>query len=363
MRLNKKGLSNAAVVLIIAICVAVVAVGAYMAFFESDDDGTTEVQGKIGLVLATGGLGDRSFNDQSFWAAEDGVEDFDFELDHVEPDSVAEFETYQRQFAREEEYDLIVCVGFDQAAALENVASDYPDQDFAIVDGHVEGANNVASLLFNDWEEAFLAGVVAGEMTETNKIGIEGGMDIDLINNFVMGYRQGALWTNSEMGENDVIVKYVGDWSDVTTGKALAEDMYDDGADIIYGSAGRSHLGVFESAEERSDALAIGTDVDQAWSAPEYSDVIIASALKRVDVSVYDQIDRKANDEFEPGVYNYGMAPDSVGVGTGIAIGEENINEYIRSSASEVEIPDEVIDKVEEAVEKIRDGTIEIDHL
>lgn len=361
MKIGRKGLSNVALIVIVAVCVAVAAAGAYMVM-GSEESEESENQGKIGLILATGGLGDRSFNDQSYWGAKDAANEFDYGLDLVEPQSVAEFETYQRNFADSGEYDLILCVGFDQAPTLENVASDYPNQKFAIIDALAEGQNNVASLLFNDWEEAFLCGVAAGEMTETNKVGIEGGMDIPLINNFVMGYRQGVLWANDQMDNEDVLVRYVGGWSNVSKGKSLAETMYNEGADIIYGAAGRSHLGVFQAAKEGSDRWAIGTDVDQAWSAPEYSEVIIASGLKRVDLAAYDQIKKVANGNFEPGVVSYGMAEGAVGVGTGIAVGDENINEYIRPSASDVEIPESVIESVEEAVQKIQNGTIEIEH-
>ncbi len=348
---------------IAVVVIAAIAVGLGYAFLGGEPSETIEEnEGKIGLVLATGGLGDQSFNDLSYRGAKEAAEEFNYELDYVEPESVSEFETYQRQYAETGEYDLIICIGFDQASALSKVASDYPDQKFAIVDSTAEGENNVASLLFNDWEEAFLAGVTAGKMTETNKVGIEGGMDIPLINNFVMGYRQGVLWANDQMDNDDVLVRYVGGWSDVATGKSLAEAMYSEGADIIYGAAGRSHLGVFQAAQEADNRWAIGTDVDQSWST-DYEDVILASGLKRVDLAVHNQIKKVANNNFESGVVSYGMAEGAVGVGTGIAIGDENINPYIRAASdSGVEIPENVIDSIEEAVQKIRNGTIQIEH-
>lgn len=323
---------------------------------------------KIGLILATGGLGDRSFNDQSYWGAlraakeiaeEKGV-DAKSILDYVEPSSVAEYEGFQREFAGTGEYSLIFCIGFDQAPILEEVAPDYPEQKFVVVDA-VASVSNVASVLFNDWEEAFLAGVVAGMMSKTGKVGIEGGMDIPLIQRFVQGFTQGIYWANPDMTEKDVIVRYVGTWDNPSLGKELAIQMYTSGVDIIYGAAGKSHLGVFAAAEESEGRWAIGTDVDQAWSLPEHADVIIASALKRVDTAVYTEIQKVLKDMWKSGIINYGIDTE-VGIGTGIAIGEQNINEYIRASKSEVEIPSNVISKLKEAVNGIKEGKIEIEH-
>ncbi len=359
MNKNNKGISTGAVIVIIIVVIGIAGAGYYLNM-ESSPTENQENQDKIGLITATGGLGDRSFNDISYWGAEEAAEDFDLKLDYVEPEAVAEYEGYQTDFAAADEYELILNIGFDQVDALETVAPNYPDQKFVVVDGIVT-ENNVASLVFNDHESAFLCGVVAGKMTETDKVGFLGGMDIPLIQKFEYGFRQGVLWANENMTENDVLVKYVGDWADIETGRSLSETMYEQGADIIYGAAGRSHLGAFRAAEEDNNKWAIGTDVDQAWSAPEHSDVIIASGLKRIDRAVYDQVERVVNDEFESGIFSYGMAENAVGFGTGIAIGDENINEHIRSSHSDVDVPNSVIQSLKTAVEDIQDGTIQID--
>ena len=323
---------------------------------------------KIGLILATGGLGDRSFNDQSYWGAERAAKELaarygvsvEDVFSYVEPRSIADYEAFQNQFARSGEYTIIVCIGFDQAPVLAEVAPEYPDQKFVVIDA-VANAPNVASIVFNDWEEAFLCGVVAGMMTETGKVGVEGGMDIPLIHRFVDGFRQGAMWANPEITEDDVLVKYVGAWNNPTLGKELALEMYQAGADIIYGAAGKSHLGVFAAAEENPDWWAIGTDVDQAWSAPEHADVIIASGLKRVDLAVYTEIMKAVEGTWFPGILSYGMVSDT-GIGTGVAVGKQDIGDYISASYSEVEIPGAVMWKVVQAVFGILDGSIVIEH-
>jgi len=333
---------------------------------------------KIGLILATGGLGDRSFNDQSYWGASEAAKEIAKEsnkkaediLDYVEPTSIAEYEGFQRDFASAKEYSIIVCVGFDQAPILEEVAPDYLDQKFVVIDA-VANAENVASILFNDWEEAFLCGAAAGMITKTGKVGIEGGMDIPLIHRFVQGFTQGALWANENMTRKDVLVRYVGAWDNPSLGKELALEMYTN-ADIIYGAAGKSHLGVFAAAEEThprplprgeegKSRWAIGTGVDQAWSMPEHADIIIASGLKRVDLAVKNEIQKTLKGTWKSGIIQYGIKTE-IGIGTGIAIGNLDVNGYIRASKSEVKMPPEVILKLVEAVNGIKDGKIVIEH-
>ncbi|MGC9530532.1 MAG: BMP family lipoprotein [Candidatus Bipolaricaulaceae bacterium] len=327
---------------------------------------------KIGLILATGGLGDRSFNDQGYWGAERAAQELAAQygatvedvLDYVEPRSIADYEAFQREFARSGEYDIIVCIGFDQAPVLEEVAPDYPDQKFAVIDA-VAAADNVASIVFNDWEEAFLCGVVAGMLTTTGKVGVEGGMEIPLIIRFVQGFTQGAMWANPEMEKADVLVRYVGAWNNPSLGQELALAMYQAGADIIYGAAGKSHLGVFAAAEQNPNWWAIGTDVDQAWSAPEHADVIVASGLKRVDLAVYTEVMKAVEGTWGPGVIAYGMTTEA-GIGTGVAFGPWNISDYVQASYSEAALPNnlvhDILVKLVEAVEGIRDGTIVIEH-
>lgn len=323
---------------------------------------------KVGLILATGGLGDRSFNDQSYWGAERAARELaaahgvplEAVFTYVEPRSIADYEAFQRQFARSGEYTIIVCIGFDQAPVLAEVAPDYPNQKFVVIDAVAE-AGNVASIVFNDWEEAFLVGVVAGMMTKTGKVGVLGGMDIPLIRRFVDGFSQGARWANPAIGPGDVLVRYVGAWNNPTLGKELALQMYGAGVDMIYGAAGKSHLGVFAAAEENPNWWAFGTDVDQAWSAPEHADVIVASGLKRVDLAVYTEIMKAVEGTWKPGVISYGMVSDT-GIGTGIAVGSMDLGNYISASYSEVEIPPSVLLKVVQAVFGILDGKIVIAH-
>src|SRR4030042_648428 len=153
---------------------------------------------KVGIVFATGGLGDKSFNDISLAGAQRAFDELGVEYDYVEPTAIAEYEGYQRDFAMSGEYILIVCIGFDQADALTVVASEYPSQNFALVDMVVDNSN-VASLTFRANEGSFLTGGGAGLTTTTGKVGFVGGMDIPLIRDFFVGYNAGAGWCTSSV--------------------------------------------------------------------------------------------------------------------------------------------------------------------
>jgi len=320
---------------------------------------------RIGLITATGGLGDKSFNDGSFkgaTAAAQAIADqygvtVEDVLDYVEPSDIAEYELLQVTFADSGEYTIIMCIGFDQKTALESVAAQYPDQLFGIVDETVL-LPNVVSLRFNDWESAYLIGVAAGLMTETDTIGFEGGMEFPLIVGFMKGYTQGAQSVNPDV---EVLVRYVGAWDNPTLGAELAREMYDTGADIVYGAAGKSHLGVFTAAQEADGRFAMGTDVDQALTEPSAAGVIIGSGQKRVDLAVEDTINRAIAGTFVGEELWFGIVGD-LGYGTGIYLGGSNVSPYVQASMSEITVPCDVILGVLEAVEDIRTGTVVIDH-
>ncbi len=261
---------------------------------------------KVGLVLATGGLGDKSFNDISYAGCVRAQEELGVEFDYVEPTAIAEYEGYQRDFAMSGEYMLIICIGFDQADALATVAAEYPDQNFAIVDMVVE-APNVASLTFAANEGSFLLGVVAGMNTETGKVGFVGGMDIPLIRDFFEGYEAGVIWANPDAEVLEPV--FVGDWGDLTKGKELATSLIEAGADGIFAAAGGSGLGALEACDEL-DVTGYGVDACQCY----LNDNMLASMTKRVDNAVYEMILDARVDMFQPGFYGGGLADGWVGM-------------------------------------------------
>lgn len=302
---------------------------------------------KVGLVLATGGLGDKSFNDISHAGVKKAQEVLGIEFDYVETTAIAEYEGYQREFAMSGEYEIIICIGFDQADALTVIAGEYPDQKFAIVD-MVVFMPNVASLVFAENEGSFLVGVAAGLMTETGKIGFVGGMDIPLIQNFFVGYEAGAKWANPDV---EVLTPvFVGAWADPTKGKELATTLTELGADAIYSAAGKSGLGALEEVHEHG-VYGYGVDACQCYLYPE----ILASMTKRVDIAVYQMIVSALTGTFEGGIYAGGLSNQWVGL---CRLPEE---EALWEDTFEFEhdpLPAGVLDKILEAQEKIISGEI-----
>ena len=299
--MNRKGISKTVVAVAILIVIVIASVSVYYLTLPK------EPEEKVGLIIATGGLGDKSFNDISYAGVLRAKDELGIDFDYVEPEAIAQYEGFQRDFAKSGDYKLIICVGFDQADALTVVSQEYPNQNFAIVD-MVVVQPNVASLLFRTNEASFLVGVAAGMMTETGKVGFVGGMDIDLINDFFVGYEAGVQWANP--GATVLEPVYVGDWGDPTKGKELAQSLADLGADGIYVAAGKSGLGALDAINEE-DIMGFGVDACQCYL---YPNNILLSMTKRVDVAVYEMIQAAIEGTFKGEIYSKGLADEWVGV-------------------------------------------------
>jgi len=344
--MSKKAISTAAVVGVIVVIVIVAAVAVYFVTRPAAP------AAEVGLILATGGLGDKSFNDISLAGVKRAKEELGIDFDYVQPIAIAEYEGYQRDFAKTGDYEIIVCVGFDQADALTKIAGEYPNQSFAIVDMVVDKPN-VASLLFKANEGSFLVGVVAGMKTETDKVGFVGGMDIDLINDFRVGYEAGAKWANPNV--TVLAPVYVGEWANPTKGKELAITLVDLEADAIFVAAGKSGLGALEAANE-TGIIGLGVDACQCYLYPE----IIASMTKRVDVAVFEMIKDAVEGTFEGGVYTGGLEEEWVGCCR--LPEEEGFWETVWSpfEFTHPSLATEVLDKIEDARDKIVAGEITV---
>lgn len=315
---------------------------------------------KIGIILGTGGLGDKSFNDIAYAGAVRARDELGIVFDYAEPKAISEYEGFQTNFAKTGEYALIVCVGFDQADALNKTAAAYPNQNFAIVDMVVDRPN-VASLLFKANEGSFLTGVVAGMLTQTGKVGFVGGMDIPLIRDFFVGYEAGVQWANPSATVLDPV--FVGGWGDPTKGKELAISLIGLGADAIFAAAGKSGLGALEGIHENGK-IGFGVDACQDYLYPE----IKASMTKRVDVAVYEMIKAAVTSKvmpkldaehggFKGGVYSGGVAEKWTGCSR---LPEEQGFWESTFSFTETPLPANVLSKLTEARDEIIAGTITV---
>jgi basic membrane protein A len=269
---------------------------------------------KVAIVFATGGLGDKSFNDSAMEGIKQAVDKYGIEYDYAEPKAITEYHTYLSQFANSRRYDLVISIGFDQADALGSVAGRFKEQKFAIVDMVVDKPN-VASYIYREQERGFLLGYACGLMTtrtddpRINKdlvIGVIGGMKIPLIDANIAGFIEGAKHANPKV---KVLHSYVGHWADPAKAKELTISMFEQGADIVWGAAGRSGLGVINAAKERN-RYALGSDADQGYLAPRN---ILTNGMKFVNNTVKIAIGKIVAGTFSGGIHLLGVREDALG--------------------------------------------------
>lgn len=304
--------------------------------------GQAYADGKVAIVFATGGLGDKSFNDSAMRGMELAKEQHGIEFDFAEPAAIAEYQSFLTQFANTHQYDLIISIGFDQADALNEVAAQFPDQKFAIVDMVVDKPN-VASYVYKEKERGFLMGVASALMTTKaddplinaeKVVGVIGGMKIPLIDANIAGFMAGAKYVDPEI---KALHSYVGHWADPAKGKELALSMIEQGADVVWGAAGRSGLGVINAAQEKN-VYTIGSDSDQGDLAPEH---VLTNGMKFVDRTVLVAITQVLDGTFEGKINVLGVAEDVLGY-------SENL------------LPEDVIKALEEVKAKMAAGEVEI---
>jgi basic membrane protein A len=305
---------------------------------------TADAEGKkirVGIVFDIGGKDDRSFNSAAWMGCQRARKELPIALRDAEPGDPTSLEPAVRAFAQYG-YDLVIGVGFAQAPIIEQVAADYPNTKFAIVDGIVNKPN-VAGLVFKEHEGSFLVGMIAAQITKTNTLGFVGGMDIPLIHKFLTGYEEGAKYINPNIR---VIPNFVGitdaAWNNPGKGKELATSQIEQGADIVFQAAGNSGLGVFDAAEDKKK-FAIGVDANQNWVKPGF---ILTSMVKRIDNAVFGVIKDTLEGRFKGGPQVYGLENDGVGFA---------LDEYNKAL-----IPQAVLDKVEIARRDILAGKIKV---
>jgi basic membrane protein A len=260
----------------------------------------------IGVVFDSGGIGDGSFNDSANRGAQKAKTDLGAEIKPVDSKSTKDFEPNLTALAQHK-CDIIFAIGITQETALKAVAAKYPQQKFAIVDGTVD-LPNVRCLKFNEQEGSFLAGYLAALTSKSGKLGFVGGMQIPLIEKFYAGYAAGAVTANPKV---EVLpAKYTGSWDNVDAGKSDAGILYGQGADIVYGAAGRAGGGIITAAKEQGK-LAIGVDSDQDGIEKGF---VLTSMIKHVDESVFSTIQDVKDGKFTPGDKIYDLKSNGVGL-------------------------------------------------
>ncbi|MDR3376345.1 MAG: BMP family ABC transporter substrate-binding protein [Ancalomicrobiaceae bacterium] len=234
------------------------------------------------LLYDVGGKFDKSFNEAAYRGMEKFKAETKIDYREFEIQNDAQREQALRNFAKKGN-SPIIAIGFSQAAAVEKVAKEFPDQKFAIVDMVVD-LPNVRSIVFKEEEGSFLVGLIAAKASKTGKVGFVGGMDIPLIRKFACGYVQGVKATDPKITVFQNMVGTTGAaWTDPVKGGELTISQIEQGADVVYAAAGASGLGVLQKAAEKGK-LGIGVDSNQNHL---YPGKVLTSMMKRVDVAVY----------------------------------------------------------------------------
>jgi len=265
------------------------------------------------LIFDLGGKFDKSFNEAAFNGAQRWAEETEGSFREIELSSEAQREQALRRFA-EAGANPVVMTGFAFGSVLDEVAPDYPDTKFAIID-MVVNQPNVRSVVFNEHEGSFLVGMMAGLKTESNTVGFIGGMDIPLIRKFACGYAQGVMAANPDA---TVISNMTGTtpsaWNDPVKGGELTKAQISQGADVVYAAAGGTGVGVLQVAADEG-IFSIGVDSNQNYLHPGS---VLTSMMKRVDVAVYEAMSQGA--DLETGFQVMGLS----NYGVGVALDENN---------------------------------------
>jgi len=283
---------------------------------------TSSAQGssiKVGLVTDIGGLNDRSFNFLANKGAQDAKSKLGVQVRVLTSNKNSDYIPNLSALARQN-YDLIIGVGFLMADAIDAVASKFPRSSFAIIDVDAVGLKhkpkNVRGLLFKEQQAGYLAGFAAGMWLKSHPIqgkmvaASVGGLKIPPVDRYIAGYRWGVKKANPKA---TLLNEYSQDFVDQAKCKEIALNEIANNAGVVFQVAGGCGLGALDAAKEKK-VLGIGVDADQGY----LGTYVMTSALKRVDVAVYNTIASKLHAGAKwRGGYNAIFQAKNNGIGLG----------------------------------------------
>jgi len=289
----------------------------------------------VTMVTDTAVLGDQNFNDLAKRGLDRAVKELGVQGEVIESRDAASYIPNLTQAA--EQSDLTVGVGFLLTEAITEIANQYPDKNFVLIDS-VSDAPNVQGVVFREQEGAFLSGVLAGLMTKSNKLGVIGGVKIPPVVRYAVGFEAGVKSANPDAS---VVVAYADTFSDPALGKELTLAQYNQGVDIAFPVAGKTGTGSFEAAKELGEGhWVIAADTDQSQLGADYQ---LAVSEKGVDTALFLAAQQIVNGTFEGGEKSLGLAEKGVGLG------------HPNKS-----VPQDVLDTVAAYQQAIIDGTITV---
>jgi basic membrane protein A len=292
----------------------------------------------VGIVTDTGGIDDKSFNALSWAGVQEAMTQLGVNGSYLESHQESDYDKNIQQFINEKE-NLIVTVGYLMGVNTATAAIANPTQDFEIIDyqypdcttgqkvgtdcGSTTSLSNVRGTFFETDQAAFLAGYLAAGMTKTGTVGEFGGIEIPTVTIYMKGFQAGVVYYNSVhntnvkvLGWDDKSQKglFTGNFTSTDDGNSFAQQLVQEGADIIMPVAGGVGAGSAAYCETSKKCLFIGVDQDWYVSDPSVQDIELVSVLKKVDVAVFDAIQDVQDGKFVGGTANFTLANSGVGL-------------------------------------------------
>jgi basic membrane protein A and related proteins len=303
---------------------------------------------KVRLVTDEGSIDDGTFNQSGYEGMEAAADCFGLDTDYIETQNQADYAN-NLETVLGDDPDVVVTVGFLLKDATLQFAKDNPDVNFIGVDQfHEDFGDNYKGVLFREDQGGFLAGAMAAQLTESNVIGVVGGQEtFPPVVRLVNAYRTGAAYMGEQLGKDiRVLHTYNTSFFDRAKGRSDAEQFMGDGADVVFNAGGETGSGGVQAATE-AGKWGIGVDQDeyvttfQNGEAPG-ADKLATSAIKRVDLGVFENIAAAVQDQFEPGVFTLDAANNGI----------------TYAPFHDAEIPADVKAKLEEVRQGLADGSI-----
>jgi basic membrane protein A len=343
-------------ILIAALCLGL---GAVVSGCGSSDDSSSNSSGsssssssstkkpiKVGLVTDIGGLQDRSFNQLANEGIQRAQKNLGVQIRVLTSKSNGDYVPNLSSLAQQK-YDLVIGVGFLMADAMDTVASKFPNTKFAIIDVDQSSLKhkptNVQGLLFKEQQSGYLAGYLAGLYTKSKGgkqvIGSVGGQKIPPVDHYIAGYQAGAKAANPKI---QALNGYSQDFVDQAKCKELALNQIQQGSQVEFQVAGQCGLGVIDAAKEKG-VQAIGVDADQAYLGPQ----VLTSAIKKVDVAVYDTVKAAQSGKFKGGTNEtFDLTNNGAGIGKISSTGQKYASKVQavqkKVASGSVNVPDTV---------------------
>jgi basic membrane protein A len=347
---------------LLALVIALVLAAAAAGCGGDDDDGTATTPAgtgeaeapaeepiSVGMVSDTGGVDDRGFNQFSIAGFDRAKEELGVEGRVYVSESGDDY-LPNLTAAVDDGHDLVVAIGFLIQPSVVEVATEATDTNFAGVDQFYGeepdcgGENqspcalpNVVGLQFPSEEAGYLAGIVAANMSKSGTISTVGGIKIPPVDNWIAGFRQGAMDTNPDI---KLLNAYSQDFVDAAKCKEIALDQISQGSDVVFQVAGQCGLGALDAACQEG-VYAIGVDADQSFA----GDCVITSALKPLEIAVFETIKSAQEGNFEGGTNQF--------------FGIEDFPDAELLAPFSADVPADVQAQVDAAKEKMISGEID----